>query len=107
MILVENLGAGDVRRHQVGRELDALEAQVENLRDRLDQQRLGEAGHAGDQAVAAAKHRHQHFVDDLVLADDHLAKFGEDFQAAVGHLFCEAFNRNAARVHVAPSSVRV
>ena len=33
VILVEDLGAGDVGRHQVGRELDALEAQVENLRD--------------------------------------------------------------------------
>ena len=70
---------------------------------RLDQQRLGQAGHAGDQAMAAAEQRHQHFVDDLVLSDDDLAQFREDFQAAGGDLLGQPFNRNARRVHVAPS----
>ncbi len=98
VILVEDLRAGDVGRHQVGRELDALEAQVENLRQRLDQQRLREAGHAGDQAVAAAKQRHQHLVDDVVLADDDLAEFGEDFLAAGSDLFGQPLNRHACRV---------
>jgi hypothetical protein len=42
-LLVEHLGAGDVGRHQVGRELDPLERQVEDLRERLDEQRLGQA----------------------------------------------------------------
>ena len=82
-LLVEHFGAGDVGRHQVGRELDPLERQVEDLRDRLDQQRLGQAGHAGDQAVAAGEERHQHLVDDLVLADDDLADLGEDPLAAL------------------------
>ena len=70
---VEHLGAGDVGRHQVGRELDALERQVEDLRDGLDQQRLGESGHAGDQAVPAGEERDEHLIDDLVLPDDDLA----------------------------------
>ena len=73
-VLVEDLGAGDVGRHQVGRELDALEAQVEDLRQRLDQQRLGQPGHAGEQAVAAGEERDQDLIDDLVLADDDLAQ---------------------------------
>ncbi len=78
VILVEDLGPGDVGRHQVWRELDALEAEMENLGERLDQQCLCEPWHASDEAVPAAKQRHQHFVDYVVLADDHLAQFVED-----------------------------
>ena len=36
-LVVEDLGARDVGRHQVRGELDALEAQVQNLGQRLDQ----------------------------------------------------------------------
>ena len=42
-VLLEDVGAGDVRGHQVGRELDAAEAQVEHLGERADEQRLGQA----------------------------------------------------------------
>ena len=52
---------------------------------RLDQQRLGQARHAGDQAVPAGEQRHQHLVDDRVLADDDLADLAEDALAAVRH----------------------
>ena len=48
LLLLEDLGAGDVRRHQVGRELDALEVEVEDVGERLDEQRLRQPGHAGD-----------------------------------------------------------
>ena len=54
-ILFDDVRAGDVRGHQVGRELDALEDQAQRLRDGADHQRLGRAGQAGDQAVAADK----------------------------------------------------
>ena len=54
-ILLDHLGADDVGRHQVGRELDAVELEVDRLRERLDQQRLGEAGHAAQQHVAAGE----------------------------------------------------
>ncbi len=79
--LVEDLGAGDVGRHQVGRELDALEAQVEDAGERLDEQRLGQPGHAGEQAVAAGEERDEHLIDDLVLADDDLPQLLEDLLA--------------------------
>ena len=59
-VLLHEVGAGDVRRHQVGRELDARELQVEHLRHGVDQQRLGQAGRADDQAVAADEQRVQH-----------------------------------------------
>jgi hypothetical protein len=53
------------------------ERQIEDLGERLDEQRLRQAGDAGDQAVASSEQRHQHLIDDLVLADDDLAQLGE------------------------------
>ncbi len=69
-VLVEDLGAGDVRGHQVGRELDAVEVQRERLRQAVDHQGLGQAGHPFEDAVAAGEDGDQELVDDLVLADD-------------------------------------
>jgi hypothetical protein len=71
---VQQVGAGDVARHQVGRELDAVEGQIQRLRQARDQQSLGESGHAHEQAVAAGQDREQELVDHLVLADDHAVK---------------------------------
>ncbi len=70
-------------RHQVGRELDAAERQVQGPRQRADHQRLGQPGHALQQAMAAAEQRDQQFFDDLVLADDHAAELLDDFFAGV------------------------
>jgi hypothetical protein len=82
--LLQNFRAGDVRRHEVGRELDALEFEVENLGDGFDQQRLGQAGRAGDQAMPAGKERQQNLLDHFPLADDGFAQFGFDAGAAGG-----------------------
>ena len=49
--------AGDVGRHQVGRELDAAELEPERQAERPHQQRLGGAGHAFEQHVAARQQR--------------------------------------------------
>ncbi len=65
-----------------GRELDAPELEAERLRDGAHHQRLGGAGHAGDQAVAADEERDQDLVEHLLLADDDLAHLRED---AVAH----------------------
>ena len=74
--LVENLGAEDVGRHQVRRELDAPRAEAEHRAHGLDQLGLGEAGHADEQAVAAGEQGDQREVDDLLLAEDDLADLG-------------------------------
>ena len=74
--LHDDVRADDVGRHQVGRELDAVEVQVERLGQRADQQRLAQAGHAFEQGVAADEQAGQHAVDDVVVADDHLADLG-------------------------------
>src|SRR2546430_12145238 len=39
LVFLDDLGAGDVRGHEIGRELDARELEVERLRHRLDQDR--------------------------------------------------------------------
>ena len=69
----DHVRAEDVGRHQVGRELDAREVQVERLGQRAHQQRLAQAGHAFQQAMAADEQAGQHAVDDVVVADDHAA----------------------------------
>jgi hypothetical protein len=71
-VLVQDLGAGDVGRHQIGRELNPLEAEIQDAGERLDEQRLGKAGHARDQAVAAGEERDEDLIHHLVLSDDHL-----------------------------------
>jgi hypothetical protein len=73
LILFEDVRARDVGRHQVWRELNALEREPERASESSHEQRLGGARHTGDQAVAADEQRHQQVLDDLVLADDDLA----------------------------------
>ncbi len=68
--LVDHLRSGDVGRHQVGRELDAGELQREALRERADQQRLGQPRHAFEDAVAAGEQADEELFDDLLLPND-------------------------------------
>ena len=79
-ILFDDVGAGDVGGHQVGRELDALEDQPERLRHGAHQQRLGGAGQAGDQAVAADEQRDHHLLQHFFLADDHAPHLRHDLR---------------------------
>ena len=74
-VFFQHVGAGDVRRHQVGRELDALEADVENPGQRADHQRFGQARHAFQQAMAAGENRGEQLLDHVALADDDLLQF--------------------------------
>ena len=71
-LFLDDVGAGDVGRHQVGRELNPVELELEHLRERRNEQRLRQPGHADDQAVAADEQRRQHELDDLALSDDPL-----------------------------------
>ena len=77
-VLLQDLGADDVRGHQVGGELDALEGEVQGARQGRDEQGLGQAGHALEHAVAAREDRDQQLLDDLVLADDDLGELAAD-----------------------------
>ena len=86
VLLVEDRGAGDVGRHQVRRELDALEADVQDLADRADHERLGQARHADQQAMAAGEDGRQDLLDDLRLADDDAAELLEHQGARLAEL---------------------
>ena len=70
-LLDDHVRADDVGRHEVGRELHARERGVDGLRERADEHRLAEAGHAFQQRVTTAEEAHQHALDDRLLADDH------------------------------------
>ena len=62
---LQHLGAEDVGRHQIGRELHAPGVEAEHGAERLDELGLGEARHADKQAVAARQKRDQSLLDDL------------------------------------------
>ena len=70
---IEDARPGDVRRHQIGRELDAAELAPENARQGAHQERLGDARHALDEGVVPREDGDERPVDCLVLPDDHLA----------------------------------
>jgi hypothetical protein len=84
-ILLDDVGAGDVGWHQVGRELNPGEFEIDNSRERVDEQRLREPRHTDDQAVTADEERQQHFVDRITLTDDDLAQLRDDALAARLH----------------------
>ena len=69
-LLVVDPGADDVCRHQVGRELDALELDAQRVGEGLDRQRLREPGYPLDQQVAPGHEGDDHPLKEFVLADD-------------------------------------
>ena len=79
-LLVVDPGADQVRRHEVGGELNALELTADRLRQRLDRHRLGEAGNTLDEDMSAGQQRNEQALDQAVLADYHLL-----------HLICDLF----------------
>ena len=87
-VLLDDVHAGDVRGHQVGRELDAAKLEVERPRQGAGHQGLAQPGHTQQEDVAAAEQADQHVIDDRLLADDHL-----------GDLFADAEPRIAQASH--------
>jgi hypothetical protein len=72
-VVLEDVGPGDVRRHHVGRELDAPEREARDPRHRADEQRLGQPGHPDEQDVPAGEQACEELLDHVLLADDDLA----------------------------------
>ena len=75
VVFFQHVRAGDVRGHQVGRELDTLEVQIQNARQRADHQRFGQAGHAFQQAMSTRKDGGEDLFDHFILTDDDLLQF--------------------------------
>ena len=68
---IENTGPDNVRRHQIGSELDAIELGSECVRQGLDQQGLRHPGDALDERMLVGENRDQRKVNRERLADDH------------------------------------
>lgn len=75
-IFFENLGAGDVARHEIRRKLDAAELEVHRFGERPHHECFRKTGHADEQRVAAGDERHQDLVEHALLADDPALHFG-------------------------------
>ncbi len=104
--LFEDLGAENVGRHQVWRELDTAGRDAEHGAERVDQLGLGEAGDADQQSVAAGEDGEYGVLDNLFLAEDHLADLGahgldavERFLRLGDHLFFAQRLRRAVDAH--------
>ena len=78
LILVNHLRAGDVGGHQIGRELNALEPQMQRLRQAADHQCFSQSRHTHQQRMAFGEDRDQNLVDHFFLTDDDLGEFGFD-----------------------------
>jgi hypothetical protein len=81
----EDARADEVARHEVGRELHAVERAAEHVGDGLDRQRLREAGHSLDQQVTARQQPDEGALEQRVLARDHAPDLvRRAFDCAVG-----------------------
>src|SRR5207249_219524 len=67
----EQRDSSDVGRHQIGRELDALEFDVEDERQGAYQQRLRRPGHTFEQHVAAGEQAHERLARGRLLSQNH------------------------------------
>ena len=77
-IFFDDFGARHVRRHQVRRELNPAERQIERPRQRADHQRFGQPRNTFQQAMALREQTDQDFVDHVTLADDHFTELDDD-----------------------------
>ena len=106
----EQLVAGHVGGHQVGRKLDAAVLPAKRGGQGLDHQRLGQARHAHDQGVGAGQRTDQQLVDHLVLADDDFVQGGADRPDAIGEradLLLAQIRLTGADCHVAAPRFQV
>ena len=70
LLLIEDLAADNVGRHQVWGELDALGSEAEDDAECLDQPAFPKPRQAHEQHVAAAEKGNQGLINDVLLAED-------------------------------------
>ena len=75
---VEHGLSRDVRRHQIGRELDSAELTTKDLPQKSYEQRLSKSWHAFNQHVSTRHKCRQRQPDKIGLSDIDLAHFGQD-----------------------------
>ncbi len=85
-LLVVDAGSHQVRRYEIGCELDALERSVNGSRERLDGERLGEPGYSLHEQVALREHGDHHTLKEMILADNDLLHLVEDALHEAGNV---------------------
>ncbi len=76
--------AKHITRHEVGRELDALEIQLEDLADGADERGFAEAGQAFKQDVAAAQDADEHKAMKLLATEQNAVELFQSFAHQLG-----------------------
>ena len=71
---LDDVSSSHITGHEVRRELDPLEAELQGLRDRADKEGLRQTGNSLEKGVSAREHGDQHLFDHLILANDDLGK---------------------------------
>ena len=74
-VLLKNISADNIRRHQVRGELDTVETQGKKPAQGADHQGLGQPRHPDQQRMAAGQKTDHHLVDNLGLAYNNFAYF--------------------------------
>ena len=87
-IFLDNIGAGDIGRHQVGRELDTVEGQCHGIGERADHEGFGESWDAFEEAVTAGEDGDEQLFDNVLLTDDDAGDFGANFIAGRDKALC-------------------
>ena len=72
VVRLDHHAADDVGRHQVGRELNARVAQMQDAAERPKQSGFAQARNAFEQDVAACHQADQDAIDNILLANDDL-----------------------------------
>src|SRR5262245_3183940 len=69
----QNFCADDIGRHQIRRELNALERNAKDVTQGFYQQGLAQTRYPLQQDVSAGKKGNQHLPDDIIVTDDNFA----------------------------------
>ena len=65
-----DVGSGNVRRHQVGRELDSSERNVGNLAECTHQEGLAQTRNPFEEHMLSHQKGNQHILDHILMTDD-------------------------------------
>ena len=84
---MEHVDADDVRRHQVGSELDAVELAADGQRQGPHQERLRRPRRPLQEHVPARQKRDHGLIQDGIQADDHLGKLATNRLGSPRHRF--------------------
>ncbi len=69
-LLFEHLGADDIRRHEVGRKLNALGVKPKRRAQRIDERCLGEARNPDQEGVSTRENVDKDKFDNPILSED-------------------------------------